>query len=215
MDSWVSSGLFEGTAVPVFLSWVGVMCLVCGVDGPWKTYFTVGLEYLILLYADLYRGAVKGFSHLVTSVGCLIFVMGMAGMVPGVMSWLEHLVLPVLLAFCFWGGIIVFGLCGGWREFCMKYIPLGMAPLFSGVIGCIEGMSVLARPVVLSVRLLVNMVLGTVVIYTLGALSVCCGSLLLLVVLGMFFLYEVGVCFFQSYVFSMLLGLYMKEIEWN
>nr|QAU54292.1 ATP synthase F0 subunit 6 [Anadara sp. SS-2018] len=213
MDGWVSEGLFEGTLVPAFLSWVGVMCLICGVDGVWKTYFTVWLEYLMLLYADLYRGTVKGFSHMVVGVGCLIFIVGMVGMVPGVMSWLEQVVLPVLLAFCFWGGIIMFGICGGWFEFCSKYIPKGMSSLFGGVIGCIEMMSVMARPVVMSVRLLVNMVLGTVVIYSLGAVSICFGSILLLGILGLFFLYETGVCFFQSYVFSMLLGLYMKEVE--
>nr|ALJ11030.1 ATP synthase F0 subunit 6 [Anadara vellicata] len=215
MDGWVSSGLFSGTKVPVMISWIGVSFLVCGIDGLWKTRFTVGVEYVILLYADLYQGVVKGFVHFVVTTGCAIFVMGMAGMVPGVMSWLEHPVLPIMLAFCFWSGIIIFGVYGGVREFCEKFTPKGMSFFLSCVVGCIEVISVCARPLIMSVRLMVNMVLGTVIIYTLGALFVCYGSVLLLIVLMAFFLYEIGVCFFQSYVFSMLMGLYMSEVEWG
>nr|QDP14165.1 ATP synthase F0 subunit 6 [Anadara antiquata] len=184
-------------------------------EGFRKTYFTVGLEYLILIYADLYRGVVKGFVHLIVTVGVVIFALGVVGMVPGVMSWLEQLVLPIILSFSFWSGIIIFGLCGGVKLFCSKFVVKDVVPILGWMINSIEMVSVCARPVVMSVRLSVNMILGAMVIFTLGAMFVHFGSIIFLVALGLFFLYEIGVCFFQSYVFVMLLGLYMSEVGWS
>jgi len=48
--------------------------------------------------------------------------------------------------------------------------------------------------------------------YFLGSLVVV-GGLVFLIFMGFFFIYEVGVCFFQRYLFRMLLGIYILEVE--
>jgi len=56
------------------------------------------------------------------------------------------------------------------------------------------------------------MVLGGLIMYFLGSLVVV-GGLVFLIFMGFFFIYEVGVCFFQRYLFRMLLGIYILEVE--
>lgn len=213
IDGWVSGGLFAGTSVPMIASWLGVIFLLFRVDGLWQTRFTVGVEYAISLYAGLYKGVVKGFIHFIVSVGLIIFVIGMAGMVPGVTSWVEHLVLPVMLAFGSWVGIVIFGVCGGWRWFFAKFFPRDGPYLLCVMVSQIEIIRFFARPVILCVRLMVNVILGTVIVYTLRSITVCYGGVLLFMLVMAFTCYEIAVCFFQRYVFCMLLCIYMAEVE--
>nr|ANQ92703.1 ATP synthase F0 subunit 6 [Anadara pilula] len=214
MDGWISSGIFAGTKMAMAISFLMVWHLVSGVSGFWKSHLLIGMEYMILFYSGLYQGKLKVFNHLIVVTGCIIFFLGIAGMVPGVMSWLEHLVFPMVMAFSFWAGILIYGACGGVSRLLTKYVPVGVLPSLAKVIGCLEWVSVSARPVIMSVRLLVNVVLGTIVMFFLSSLVTQYGSIVLLMIMMAFFLYEVGVCFFQSFVFTMLLSLYMKEVEW-
>lgn len=172
------------------------------------------MEVLISVYAGLYRGVLEVFVHFIVSVGCVIFFLGIAGMVPGVGRWLEQLIFPVFLAFTFWGGLIIFGVLGGLSYFCRKFIPTLNIYLLKLFIISVEMVRVLSRPLVIRARLLINMVLGTVIVYMLGSLFVHYGGIVMLIVMSGFLIYEIGVCFFQSYIFTMLLAMYMEEVEW-
>nr|UVJ66749.1 ATP synthase F0 subunit 6 [Anadara cornea] len=215
MDMWISSGVFSGTYFPLMISIIGLFFFLMGNSGLWKTYLSVGLEMIISFYAGLYRGLLEVFVHFIVSVGCVIFFLGMVGMVPGVGSWLEQLVLPLFLAFTFWGGLMVFGVFGGILYFFSKFNPAVNMFLLKLFIICVEVISILSRPLVMSIRLLVNMILGTMIIYMLGSLFVHYGWIVILIFMSVFLMYEIGVCFFQSYIFSMLLSMYMKEMEWE
>nr|AHE80597.1 ATPase subunit 6 [Anadara kagoshimensis]UVJ66701.1 ATP synthase F0 subunit 6 [Anadara broughtonii]UVJ66713.1 ATP synthase F0 subunit 6 [Anadara broughtonii]UVJ66725.1 ATP synthase F0 subunit 6 [Anadara broughtonii] len=214
MDMWVSNGIFSGTYIPLIISVFGLFFFLSGISSLWKTHLTVGMEMLISIYAGSYRGKLEVFVHFIVSVGCVIFFLGMAGMVPGVGSWLEQLVFPVFLAFTFWGGLMIFGVFGGLSYFCSKFIPTLNIYLLKLFIICVELVSVLSRPLVMSARLLINMILGTMVVYMMGSLFVHHGGVTMLIAMSSFLLYEIGVCFFQSYIFSMLLAMYMEEVEW-
>jgi len=78
-----------------------VFFLACGAtEGLWKTRIRLGGEYIIAIYLGCYRGLVNGFGHFIVCIGCVIFSMGMVGMVPGVVRWVQHLILPLMLSFC-------------------------------------------------------------------------------------------------------------------
>lgn len=173
------------------------------------------MEILISVYAGLYRGVLEAFVHFIVSVGCVIFFMGIFGMVPGVRRWLEQLVFPVFLAFTFWGGLIIFGVFGGLSYFYRKLIPVLNIFLLKSFITCVEIIRVISRPLVIRIRLLINIVLGTTVIYILGSLFVHYRGFIILIVISGFLLYEIGVCFFQSYIFRILLRIYIEEVEWK
>lgn len=79
---------------------------------------------------------------------------------------------------------------------------------------CVELVRVLSRPLVMRARLLINIILGTIVVYMMGSLFVHHGGVAMLIAMSSFLLYEIGVCFFQSYIFRMLLSIYIEEVEW-
>ena len=89
-------------------------------------------------------------------------------------------------------------------------VPVALAP----VVGLIEGVSLVLRPVTLALRLTANMVAGHVIIRLLmmgliGSSAVL--SLLMLPCVVGIYLVEFAVSVLQAYVFVLLLRLYVRE----
>ena len=92
-------------------------------------------------------------------------------------------------------------------------LPTYLAP----VIGLIEVVRVLIRPITLALRLRANMMAGHVILALVirfrVRLSFPLRLLVGLVVVGLH-LFELGVCLVQAYVFVLLLRIYFREWVW-
>ena len=88
--------------------------------------------------------------------------------------------------------------------------PAGLIP----VLILIETISLLIRPITLTVRLIANISAGHIVI---SLIANCLVRSSLTVIIPVFFIYtgynifEVFVCFIQAYIFSLLIKLYAEE----
>ena len=92
--------------------------------------------------------------------------------------------------------------------------PLGSPALLNPFLCLIELVSSLVRPITLSVRLTANLRTGHILIALLGSGFVGGGLMSGVVVLflGVFyFIFEMGVCFVQSYIFTLLPVLYSDD----
>jgi len=92
--------------------------------------------------------------------------------------------------------------------------PLGSPAFLNPFLCLIELVSLLVRPVTLAVRLTANLSTGHILMALLGVGFVNSGFVLMafILLIGMFyFIFEMGVCFIQGYIFTLLPTLYLDE----
>ncbi len=95
------------------------------------------------------------------------------------------------------------------RTFLPTGIPLIMAPLIIPI----EIISFLAKPFSLTVRLVMNMVVGHVLLKILAGFVYSAGifGVLPMVVMGILILFEVFIACLQAYIYAMLTSIYLGE----
>jgi F-type H+-transporting ATPase subunit a len=92
--------------------------------------------------------------------------------------------------------------------------PIGSPAALNPFLCVIELVSLLVRPITLAVRLTANLSTGHILMALLGVGFVNSGVVrgLVILFLGIFyFIFEIGVCFIQAYIFTLLPTLYLDE----
>lgn len=150
-----------------------------------------------------------------------IFFGTLIGMTPVKFTFTSHVIVTLALALVAFAYVVSVAVrqhgAGFFRTFLPEGTPLWLAPL----IVVIEAISYLARPLTLGVRLFANVLAGHMIIklfgdfavmmmdaFGAGGLSLVVFPLLLMVV---FFAFEVVVVFIQSYIFILLTSVYLRS----
>ena len=144
---------------------------------------------------------------------CLIFF-NLFGLVPYVFSLTRHLAVNLAISLPLWLSVVVIGLSYDFVGFMSHLQPTGSPVLLNPFLCIIELVSNLVRPLTLSVRLTANLSTGHILMALSGISFVSGGTFvgLLVLVVGLFyFLFELGVCFVQGYIFTLLPTLYVDE----
>lgn len=92
--------------------------------------------------------------------------------------------------------------------------PIGSPSFLNPFLCVIELVSLCVRPITLSVRLTANLTTGHILIALLGSSFFGSGFFVLCLVgfVGAFyFIFEIAVCFIQSYIFTLLSVLYIDD----
>ncbi|MDR2902730.1 MAG: F0F1 ATP synthase subunit A [Lactobacillales bacterium] len=95
------------------------------------------------------------------------------------------------------------------KTFMPKGIPLVLAP----IVIPIELISFLAKPFSLTVRLVMNMVVGHILLKILAGFVFSSGlaGVLPLIFVGILLIFELGIAFLQAYIFTILTSIYLGE----
>nr|YP_010401072.1 ATP synthase F0 subunit 6 [Barbatia decussata]UQT66005.1 ATP synthase F0 subunit 6 [Barbatia decussata] len=217
--------MFSGSVSPMIVGVVGngIILVLWSSGVLWKTRAVSVIEYSFSIYGGLYSSKVLGFQFYLVCLSLGILILSLNGMIPGVVGWTKHVVLPVMFGLSSWLGIVILALFTDWRWFLGCLFPGGVPPLMGFFMSYVEMISSAMRPWTLSIRLMVNMIVGGLLLSLIGILSygVSVGGsslsgLYLVMTWGVLVfmgVYEVAVCLLQSYVFSLLLGIYMRETE--
>nr|AMB18827.1 ATP synthase F0 subunit 6 [Myocoptes musculinus] len=157
----------------------------------------------------------KGSVLMIVSIFVFILYCNFLCLFPHIFSFSSHLSVCLPLSYMFWLGIIFFSVSSSFFRFLVHLIPSGTPVGLMSFMVLVEIMSNIVRPLALAFRLTANMMAGHLLMSLMG------GGLLMLssvfgFVVGMFLqsllvLMELGVCFIQAYVFSVLLLLYFSE----
>nr|YP_009162854.1 ATP synthase F0 subunit 6 [Micrura bella]AKT74030.1 ATP synthase F0 subunit 6 [Micrura bella] len=216
------NGNFFSLGVPVWL-----------VSGFFVTFFTYGywwcngrwgcVQDLLkgFFWEQIMRGrghSLSGFSGFASVLMIFLLVLNLSGLIPYVFSGTSHLVLTFSLASVLWFSLILSSAFYNFGTFLAMLLPAG-APLgLNPFLVLVESVSLLVRPITLSVRLAANMGAGHIVLSLLGNyLSSGIFMYSFFVVFSMlfvevfYFMFEVGICLIQSYIFFLLLNLYADE----
>nr|APF47488.1 ATP synthase FO subunit 6 [Choeras grammatitergitus] len=135
------------------------------------------------------------------------------GLFPYLFTSSSHLVFSLWISFSLWIGFMMFGWIENMFFMFVHLVPLGTPFVLMFFMVLIELLSNFIRPLTLCVRLVANMVAGHLLLTLLANFmsNFLMYYLFILVIQLMLLFLEMIVSLIQSYVFVILLILYMKE----
>lgn len=157
----------------------------------------------------------------VFSLFVLIFFGTLFGLTPLKFTFTSHLVVTFSLALIVFAYVVALGFKTHGSGFLGIFRPEGTPGWLAPLIVLVEVISFLFRPVTLGVRLFVNVLAGHMIIKLFGDFCVMMidafGSVGILMTVGpivlmmLFFAFEIVVVFLQSYIFMLLTCVYIRS----
>lgn len=159
----------------------------------------------------------KKFFPLIFSLFSFIFLCNLLGLTPYSFTPTSQIVITVALALISFATLIIYGIYRkGLIGFFKMFIPAGLPLILAPLLFIIEFFSFLIRPVTLSVRLFANMVAGHVLLKVFAGFILSLGVVLgtmpfaFSVIMTGFELFVAGL---QAYIFTILVCVYLSEID--
>nr|YP_002726384.1 ATP synthase F0 subunit 6 [Siphonaria pectinata]ACE62829.1 ATP synthase F0 subunit 6 [Siphonaria pectinata] len=140
--------------------------------------------------------------------------MNLIGLAPYVYGTTSALWVASSLALVSWGMLILSGWIKFPKESAAHLAPAGAPAGLMPLLVLIETISILIRPLTLTVRLVANISAGHIVMSLIASCLVSSGFTVLVPVFFVhigYSMFEVFVCFIQAYIFSLLIKLYAEE----
>nr|YP_004123097.1 ATP synthase F0 subunit 6 [Hypsibius dujardini]CBY83890.1 ATPase subunit 6 [Hypsibius dujardini] len=152
----------------------------------------------------------QGKTNMLIGMFIMILLINISGLLPYVFTFSAHMLFTLSLALPFWLSFIIFSSTNNTNHFLSHLVPLSTPLALSQFMVLIETASQIIRPITLSVRLSANMTAGHIL------MALCSNNIFMLnivsSVLIILILLEIAVAFIQSYVFTILISMYMSEI---
>lgn len=145
----------------------------------------------------------------------LILVLNLVGFLPYLFRFTGHLYFTLSLSLILTLRIFKYALYYNFYSFGVHITPKNTPIYLAPFMVIVEIVSIFIRPFTLAVRLIANIVAGHILVILVTSLIVNIINIRLVgIFLGLFFLniLELAVCVIQSYVFSILITLYVYEL---
>nr|QTT61086.1 ATP synthase F0 subunit 6 [Tritia ovoidea]QTT61268.1 ATP synthase F0 subunit 6 [Tritia elata] len=159
-----------------------------------------------------------GFVNIITGLFLFLILMNMSGLVPYVFSPTSHLAVSLSLGLPLWLTLIVSAVFYNPSSVVAGLLPMGAPAPLNPFLVIIETVSIMVRPITLSVRLTANMSAGHIVLTLIGNyltasffMSSIFSMLLLLSIQVLYTVFEFGISLIQAYIFCLLITLYSDE----
>nr|YP_010718879.1 ATP synthase F0 subunit 6 [Onychoteuthis compacta]YP_010718890.1 ATP synthase F0 subunit 6 [Onychoteuthis compacta]WDQ44482.1 ATP synthase F0 subunit 6 [Onychoteuthis compacta]WDQ44493.1 ATP synthase F0 subunit 6 [Onychoteuthis compacta] len=159
-----------------------------------------------------------GFNLLVSSLFITIINFNMLGLMPYVFSTTSHLAMTFTLALPLWLCLIISSYVNNPYSSLAFMLPLGTPSFLIPFLPIIETLSIMVRPITLSIRLAANISAGHIILTLIGdyltismlSNSYVVSSLVMFIQVG-YFIFEIGIGIIQGYIFSLLVTLYTDD----
>nr|QXT60028.1 ATP synthase membrane subunit 6 [Chaitophorus populialbae] len=150
----------------------------------------------------------KSPSFMFISLFMFIFLNNFFSLFPYIFSSSSHMVFSLSLALPFWLFYIIMSIFMNTKNMIAHLIPLNTPIYLAPLMTIIETMSILIRPLSLSIRLTANLIAGHLLMTLLNFNSL---MIIILIIQLFMMMFEMCVALIQSYVFSILSSLYSSE----
>nr|AEK84213.1 ATP synthase F0 subunit 6 [Alcithoe larochei] len=158
------------------------------------------------------------FINIITALFMLLIVMNLSGLIPYVFSLTSHLAVSLCLGLPLWLSLIISAIFYNLSSVLAGLLPMGAPALLNPFLVIIETISIMVRPITLSVRLMANMSAGHIVLTLIGSYlttslftSSVFTMLLLVAIQILYTIFEFGISLIQAYIFCLLITLYSDE----
>uniref|UniRef100_UPI0030FF3199 ATP synthase F0 subunit 6 n=1 Tax=Phyllodoce medipapillata TaxID=868040 RepID=UPI0030FF3199 len=159
----------------------------------------------------------KGFTSVVVSLFVMLILINLLGLLPYSFSYSSHMVFSLIFGLPLWFSLLLSSFLNSPSTFMGGLLPGGAPDWLNPFLVLIETVSILVRPITLSVRLVANMSAGHIVlsligIYASSFIFLSSFSFIMLLFIQIFYIiFEVGICMIQGYIFCLLLTLYADD----
>nr|YP_010360273.1 ATP synthase F0 subunit 6 [Nassarius gregarius]UNQ32889.1 ATP synthase F0 subunit 6 [Nassarius gregarius] len=159
-----------------------------------------------------------GFVNIITGLFLFLILMNMSGLVPYVFSPTSHLAISLSLGLPLWLTLIMSAIFYNPSSVVAGLLPMGAPAPLNPFLVIIETVSIMVRPITLSVRLTANMSAGHIVLTLIGNyltasffMSSIFSMIFLLSIQVLYTVFEFGISLIQAYIFCLLITLYSDE----
>lgn len=160
----------------------------------------------------------RGLLNVITALFLFIIVTNLRGLIPYVFRSTRHLAISLSLGLPLWFCLILSGVSSNPSSVVAGLLPIGAPAPLNPFLVIIETVSIIVRPITLSVRLTANISAGHIVLTLIGRylmaslLSSGVGSIALLIRIQVLYtVFEFGIAIIQRYIFCLLITLYSDE----
>lgn len=184
-----------------------------------NNYFLFYWKILNYLYSEFKIILINNFNNkiILIFISFFIFILinNFIRIFPYIFTRTSHLSLNLVLSFPIWIRFYIYGWLNKNNRIFIHLVPIGTPFILIPFIILIETIRNLIRPITLTIRLTANLIAGHLLLTLLGNIG---SKLLLLFIPFLLFiqilllLLEFAVSIIQSYVFSVLIVLYFREI---
>nr|AEQ93882.1 ATP synthase subunit 6 [Rhopalocaulis grandidieri] len=171
--------------------------------------FTISLKGLLPSFSPMSGVKLLLMSGVLPGLFTALIFLNFQGLVPLVYSITSGLWCPALLGLTLWLSLLTSGFCFNPKEALAHLAPSGAPTLMIPLLVLIESISILIRPLTLTVRLVANISAGHIVLSLVASSAHAQGGLLFVSIF--YSLFEFFVCFIQAYIFTLLISLYAQE----
>nr|ULR86925.1 ATP synthase F0 subunit 6 [Littorina brevicula] len=159
-----------------------------------------------------------GFLNVITGLFLFLIFLNLAGLIPYVFSPTSHLAVSLSLGLPLWLSLLISGAFFNPSSVVAGLLPMGAPAPLNPFLVLIESVSILVRPITLSVRLMANMSAGHIVLTLIGNYMTTSlfmpgafSMLLLISIQVLYTIFEFGIGVIQAYIFCLLITLYSDE----
>lgn len=209
-------------AINLSLNWLSILFILLIIPNLyWLIPNNFNLIYIKLLnilfneFKIILKKKNNNFNLLFISLFIFILINNFLGLFPYIFTRTRHLSINLTLAIPLWLGIIIYGWLNLTNHIFTHLVPQGTPNILIPFIVLIESIRRVIRPITLTIRLTANMIAGHLLLTLLGnigpKLIIIFIPILLLIQIILLIL-ESAVAIIQSYVFSVLITLYTREI---
>nr|AIZ58555.1 ATP synthase F0 subunit 6 [Ornithodoros compactus] len=188
-------------------------------------YWTIPSRFQILWFLissmltkemnNLFLKNKKKYILLMISIFWFILINNFMGLYPYIFTATSHINLTTILALPLWLTFMTFGWVNQTNYMFAHLVPLGTPMMLSVFMVMIETISNLIRPLTLSIRLTANMISGHLLLCLLSEImqNYLTINTIILPVMATLLTLEMAVAIIQSYVFIILISLYLNELN--
>nr|UEP17940.1 ATP synthase F0 subunit 6 [Sydaphera spengleriana] len=212
MSLYMLMWIFSLFSIILFSSFYWVTC---------PRWFSMIFTFKDTVSSQIFRSyglLMGGFTNVVSGLFLLLIFMNLSGLVPYVFSPTSHLAVSLSLGLPLWLSLIVSAVVFNPSSVVAGLLPMGAPAPLNPFLVVIETVSIVVRPITLSVRLTANMSAGHIVLTLIGNYLTASFfmssvfSMSLLVFIQVFYtIFEFGISLIQAYIFCLLITLYSDE----
>nr|YP_009681747.1 ATP synthase F0 subunit 6 [Eustenogaster scitula]ARO89842.1 ATP synthase F0 subunit 6 [Eustenogaster scitula] len=150
------------------------------------------------------------------SLMLMILLMNFLSLFPYIFNPTSHMMINLSMSIPLWFSMMIYGWMKFTNHMFTHTLPMNTPYLLIPFMICIETLSNIIRPITLSIRLTANMIAGHILLSLIGQSFINLPILLMSIMIIpelMLMILEICVSLIQSYVFSILLLMYSKEIN--
>nr|NP_038234.1 ATP synthase F0 subunit 6 [Pupa strigosa]BAA89023.1 ATPase6 [Pupa strigosa] len=198
------------------LLWLLPLLMVLALSSPSSWFITqpAGLKYSINMYSHTSMKKMFPLQVFLVTLMSYLILMNLAGLIPFVYGATSSLWFAGSMALLLWMLLILSGWQRSPMESAAHLAPSGAPAALLPVLVLIETVSILIRPLTLTVRLIANISAGHIVMSLIANTLVSSGVLSMVSIFAVnvgYEMFEVFVCFIQAYIFTLLVKLYAEE----